>query len=89
MSAIIKKQDLRFTTISGRTVLKEQVKITKKNNKPPLEGDDENSFYITFNTTADFIADWAASVADKCEVSEPQTVRDMVIDKIKNNKYNV
>ena len=53
------------------------------------KNDDENKFNMTFLTNTAFIVDWAASVADKCEVIEPQKVRDMVINKLKNNKYGV
>lgn len=50
---------------------------------------DSKTFNFSLFTNVEFITQWAASVADKCEVIEPQEVRDMVIDKIKNNKYGV
>ena len=50
---------------------------------------DGKTFNFTLFSNAEFITQWALSVADKCEVIEPKEIRDMVIDKIKNNKYGV
>lgn len=50
---------------------------------------DGKTFNFSLFTNVEFITQWAASVADKCEVVEPQEVRDVVIEKIKNNKYGV
>jgi predicted DNA-binding transcriptional regulator YafY len=50
---------------------------------------DGKTFNFSLFTNAEFITKWATSVADKCEVLEPQEVREMVINKIKNNKYGV
>lgn len=50
---------------------------------------DGKTFNFSLFANGEFITEWATSVADKCEIIEPQEVRDMVIDKIKNNKYGV
>ena len=53
--------------------------------------DDKNgkTFTVTIPGGLNELACWAASVVDKCEVIEPKEVRDLVIEKIKNNKYGV
>lgn len=43
--------------------------------------------YIFLNVI--LMADWAAGVADKCEVVEPLELRETVINKLKNNRYGV
>ena len=53
------------------------------------DNNDGKTFNFSLFTNAEFIAQWAASAIDKCEVIEPQKVRDMIIEKIKNNKYGV
>ena len=35
------------------------------------------------------IACWITSVCDKCEVLMPEILRDMVTEKLKNNKYGI
>ncbi len=57
--------------------------ITFENNN------DGKTFNITLFESHDHIANWAASVCDKCEVIEPLELREAVIEKIKNNKYGV
>lgn len=54
----------------------------------------DNNDGKTFNFTmpfinAEFIMQWALSVADRCEIVEPLELREMIIEKIKNNKYGV
>ena len=51
--------------------------------------DDKASFTSNVYGTIESISRWALAYPDKCEVIEPQEIRDMVIDKIKNNKYGV
>ena len=49
----------------------------------------EETFIFTTHAELNYMADWAAGVADKCEVIEPLELREAVINKLKNNKYNV
>lgn len=45
---------------------------------------------ITYNfLNVILMADNSERVADKCEVIEPLELREAVINKLKNNKYNV
>ena len=53
------------------------------------KSDTDDSFIFATHAELNYMADWAAGVADKCEVLEPLELREAVINKLKNNKYNV
>lgn len=50
---------------------------------------DNKTFTVKVLGTIESLSRYALAYADKCEVIEPQEIRDLVIDKIKNNKYGV
>ena len=53
------------------------------------KSDTDDAFIFTTHAELNYMADWAAGVADKCEVIEPLELRENVINKLKNNKYGV
>ncbi len=50
---------------------------------------DGKTFNFSLVANGEMITRWALSVPDKCEVLEPPELRDMVINKMKNNKYGI
>ncbi|MBE7059436.1 MAG: WYL domain-containing protein [Ruminococcaceae bacterium] len=53
------------------------------------ENDDSKTFTLTASGTLEQLLSFALRFQNQCEVSEPQDIRNKVIDIIKNNKYNV
>ena len=54
-----------------------------------IKCDREGTFIFTTYAELNYMADWAAGVADKCEVLQSLELREAVINKLKNNKYGV
>ncbi len=50
---------------------------------------DNKTFTLTTSSYPNTLVDFLAASADQCEIAEPEIIRNMVIDKIKNNKYGV
>lgn len=58
-------------------------------NQKIVYSDDKTSFISNVYGTIESISRWALAYPDKCEVIEPLELRKTVINKLKNNKYNV
>ena len=53
------------------------------------ENDDNKTFTLTVSASPEQLLSFAMRFQNQCEVSEPQEIRDAVIEIIKNNKYGV